>query len=88
MSVSCFLQTLFLLKKNFLGRSFQEKIRVCHQGISLGHGDYLQSAISYYSGLSILIYLSYAKHLGTGTKAQNKVVLSGGAKDYSWRLKY
>jgi hypothetical protein len=25
------------------------------------------------SGLSILIYLSYAKHLGTGTKAQNRL---------------
>jgi uncharacterized protein (DUF2225 family) len=55
-------------KKGALVALFQEKKRFCHQGISLPSGalDYLQSAISYY--FSILIYLSYAKHLGTGTK--------------------
>jgi NTE family protein len=38
----------------------------------------------YYSGLSILIYLSYAKHLGTGTKkAQNRLGLSGGGKGFA-----
>jgi NTE family protein len=44
----------------------------------------------YYSGLSILIYLFYAKHLGTGTKkAQNRLGFSGGgAKVFSyWVLK-
>jgi NTE family protein len=77
LSVSCFLQTLFLLKKG-ASRSlffFKKKkgfaIKDSIWGIRLSSKCYF-----YHSGLSILIYLFYAKHLGTGTKkAQNRLGL-------------
>jgi NTE family protein len=68
----------FLLKKKGFYALFFKK----NKGFAIRHTlpsgalDYLQSAISYHSGLSILIYLFYAKHLGTGTKkAQNRLGL-------------
>jgi hypothetical protein len=74
-------------KKELLGRSFFKKKMFCHQGtLPSGALDYLQSVYSYYSGLSILIYLSYKNTLAQEQKP--KIGLVAVARFYAyWRFK-